>query len=203
VTEGIDLEIPERSVVLLIGAAGAGKSTFARRHFPAEAILSSDTLREAIAGDAADQRRNGPVFAALHRSLERRLEAGRLAVIDATNVTSAARRDIRERALRTGTPVIAIVLDLPAEIVRAQNAARTGRQVPEAIVDRHLTSLAGTLARDALGFEGHQHIVILHSPAEVAGVRIRSCPAWASTAQPPGRAPLASPDRGAGRRAEP
>jgi protein phosphatase len=170
------IEVPERSVVLLVGAAGAGKSTFARHHFSGDAIISSDTLREVIAGDAADQRRNGPVFAAVHRALEARLAAGRLAVIDATNVTAAGRRQIRDRALRTGTPVIAIVFDLPAGVVRGQNAARPGRRVPEAIVERHLAALAGALERHALEAEGYARVVVLHDPAEVAGVRVRMIP---------------------------
>ena len=123
-TSMAELAITARSVVLLVGAAGAGKSTFARRHFPPEAILSSDAMREAIAGDAADQRVNGPAFAALHRALDRRLVSGGMAVVDATNATAAARRTIRRIAERHRVPVIAIVLDLPGRSPRA------GRSVP-------------------------------------------------------------------------
>jgi predicted kinase len=170
------VDVSERSVVLLVGAAGSGKSTFARRHFPADAIISSDSFREAIAGDAADQRHNGPVFKALHRALEGRLAAGRLAVIDATNLTAAARREIRERARLTGTPVIAIVFDLPAEVVRRQNAARPGRHVPDAIVERHLARLAVTLDRGTLEAEGYARVVALRDPAEVAQLSIRLIP---------------------------
>src|SRR4029077_6912219 len=77
VTDDGAVEIPDPSVVLLIGAAGAGKSTFALAHFPADAIISSDALRQAILGDAADQTANGRVFAAVHRALDRRFAARR------------------------------------------------------------------------------------------------------------------------------
>ena len=110
-----ELVLPDPCVVLLVGAAGSGKSTFAARHFAADAVLSSDALREVIAGDAADQRATRPAFAALHLALERRLAAGRLAVVDATNLTASARAKVRRIAARRGVPVLAIVLDPPED----------------------------------------------------------------------------------------
>ena len=50
------LSIPDPSLVVLIGAAGSGKSTFAARHFAPGEVLSSDAYRALIAGDPADQR---------------------------------------------------------------------------------------------------------------------------------------------------
>jgi len=168
-----ELAIPAQYVVLLVGAAGAGKSTFARRHFPPEAILSSDAMREAIAGDAADQRVNGPAFAALHRALDRRLASGGPAVVDATNATAAARRAIRRIAERRRVPIIAIVLDLPEAIVRARNAARTERPVPDEVVTRHLAALARTRDLGTLEAEGYARIVRLRTTAEVDRLVVR------------------------------
>lgn len=102
------LEIPDPALVVLVGAAGAGKTTFAARHFAPDEVLSSDALREAISGDADDQRATGPAFAALHRALARRLRDGRLTVVDATNVTAPARRALLGRAARAGIPVVAL-----------------------------------------------------------------------------------------------
>ena len=168
-----ELAIPDPCVVLLVGAAGAGKSTFAKRHFPHEAILSSDAMREAIAGDAGDQRVNRPAFAALHRALDRRLASGGLAVVDATNATAAARREIRRIAARHGTPIVAVVFDLPEAIVRARNAGRMGRSVPDEVVTRHLATLARARTLGTLEAEGYAMIVRLPTPTEVDETMIR------------------------------
>jgi len=170
------LRIPDPSLVVLVGAAGAGKSTFAARHFAPSEILSSDAYREAVSGDAGDQRATRLAFSILHRELDRRLAAGQLVVVDATNVEAAARRPLVARATAAGVPATAIVLDLPAAVVSAQNAARTGRIVDQAVVDRHLRRLAGALATDRLAGEGFDVVRVLSSPAELDALRIERLP---------------------------
>jgi len=167
-----DIEIPDPSVVVLVGAAGAGKSTFAAKHFAPDAVLSSDQLRAAISGDAADQSATRRAFTLLHRALDRRLAAGLLTVVDATNVTAAARRTIRRAAARNGVPVVAIVLDLPEEVVRERNAGRTGRVVPDQVVTRHLGQLADALS-GRLADERLSAVIHLRDPAEADAITVR------------------------------
>jgi predicted kinase len=139
VTEPI--AIPTPALVVLIGAAGAGKTTLAARLFEPTEILSSDALREAVSGDPADQRANRPTFRILHREVGRRLAAGRLVVVDATNVEPGARAALLGLARAAGTAAIAIAIVAPAAEVHRRNAARAGRVVPSAVVDRHLGRL--------------------------------------------------------------
>lgn len=170
------LRIPEPSLVVLVGAAGAGKSTLATRHFSPSEILSSDHFRELVSGDAADQRATRAAFAILHRELEARLAARRLVIVDATNVQNAARRALVARARAADVPVIAIVLALPAAVVSAQNAGRIGRIVDQAVVDRHLRQLAAALATDRLSHEGFTEVHVLSTLAELDALRIERLP---------------------------
>jgi predicted kinase len=166
------VEIPDPSLVVLVGAAGAGKSTFAGRHFAPDEVLASDAFRAWIAGDPADQAATGPAFAALHRALAARLRDRRLTVVDATNVLPHARRALLRRAHAAGLPAVAIVLDLPATLVLARNATRPGRLVPEDAVRRQLDDLARVVRGGRLDDEGFAAVVRLGEAADVDAVRI-------------------------------
>jgi protein phosphatase len=174
-----DLIIPDPSLVVLIGAAGAGKTTFANRHFRPAEILSSDAYRALVAGDESDQRATRAAFGRLHRALERRLADGLLTIIDATNVERSARRALLARAEAAGLPAVAIVLDLPAATIFARNAGRSSRTVDERVVRHHLErlrqSLDGPTAR--LRDEGFRQIVIVGQPLELDQIRIVRRPA--------------------------
>ena len=161
------LVIPDPSLVVLIGAAGSGKSTLAARLFAPDEIVSSDALRAAVSGDEADQRASKVAFRILHRTVDRRL--GR-------RPTDRRRRDEpRARSppspdpsgASLGFPAAAIVLDLDAETVLAQNAARR-RIVDPDVVDRHLAAIRTTVDGGLLALEGFDPIVILRSPIEAA-----------------------------------
>ena len=170
-----DIVIADPSLVVLVGAAGAGKSTFAARHFAPDEVLSSDRYRAIVSGDEADQGATRAAFGRLHRELARRLANGRLTVVDATNVEPAARRALLTRASGTGVPAVAIVLDLPVGEVLARNAARRPRIVAEAVVRHHLDRLRESLdgPEPAIGREGFAVIVVLRDAAAVDAVRFR------------------------------
>lgn len=168
----MEITIPDPSLVVLVGPAGVGKSTFAARHFAPDEVLSSDAFRARVSGDEADQAATRPAFAALHRALEGRLRARRFTVVDATNVEAHARRALIARARAAGLPALAIVLDLDLAAVMTRNGGRRGRVVAEEVVRRHHATLAGALAGDRLAAEGFAVVVRLCSDGEVDSVRI-------------------------------
>jgi predicted kinase len=173
-----EIVIADPSLVVLVGAAGAGKSTFAACHFVPDEILSSDAFRAIVSGDEADQAATRAAFGRLHRELAARLARGLLTVVDATSVQPRARRALLTRAIAAGVGATAIVLDLPVATVLARNAARHPRRVDEAVVRHHLEQLRAALDRPAAALhrEGFAQVVVLHDPVEVDLVRIRRRP---------------------------
>jgi len=166
------IELPEPCLVVLVGAAGAGKSTLAARLFAPEDVLSSDAHRALLTGDAANQAVTKRAFAILHRRLAQRMAEGRTTVVDATSVTSFARRSLTRRAAAHGIPAIAIVIDLAPTLVLARNATRPGRIVPEAAVRRQLADLGRSLRRDAFATDGFAAVHHLRTAAELDGLDI-------------------------------
>src|SRR5215470_10014755 len=88
------LIVPELSLVVLVGPSGCGKSTFARKNFKATEVLSSDFCRGLVSDDENDQAATKNAFEVLHFIASKRLAAGKLTVIDATNVQAEARKPL-------------------------------------------------------------------------------------------------------------
>jgi protein phosphatase len=168
--------VPDPSLVLLVGAAGAGKSTFAARHFAPDEVLSSDAYRALVSGDEADQSVSHVAFRILHRELERRLAERRLTVVDATNVARGNRRHLIDRARAAGVPVVALVLAPPADVVRARNAARP-RRVDDEVVRNQLERVERTAADGLLTGEGCAAVWILRDPDAFDAVTVARLPA--------------------------
>lgn len=109
----LELAVTDLSLVVLIGATGSGKSTFAARHFKPTEVLSSDFCRGLVADDENDQSASTDAFDVLHHIAGKRLAAGRLTVVDATSVQRESRRQLIDLARRHDVLPVAVVLDLP------------------------------------------------------------------------------------------
>jgi predicted kinase len=164
------IELRDPTLVVLVGAAGSGKSTFAARWFDPSEVLSSDAFREILTGDAGDQRATKTAFSIIHREVTKRLAARRTVVVDATNVEASARRQLIARARFAEVRAVAIVFALPRDVVLAQNAARPGRVVGPEIVERHLMRVEA--AMQLLAGEGFDDVVVLRTPTDVAATQI-------------------------------
>lgn len=167
------ISLPEPCLVVLVGAAGSGKTTLAARLFSPGQVLSSDAYRGLIAGDAADQTVTRVAFRLLHRELEGRLAAHQTTVVDATNVTAFARRSLTRIAARHRVPAIAIVLELPPDLVLARNAGRPSRIVPEAAVRRQLADLDRSLRGDRLDGEAFEARYLVRTALDLDHLEVR------------------------------
>ncbi|MFE4922624.1 polynucleotide kinase-phosphatase [Streptomyces sp. NPDC056661] len=159
------LPVTDLSLVVLVGASGSGKSTFARKHFKPTEIISSDFCRGLVADDENDQSASGDAFDVLHYIAGKRLAAGRLTVVDATNVQAESRKQLVQLARSHDVLPIAIVLDLPEEVCQARNAARPDRAgMPRHVVQRHRRELRRSLR--GLEREGFRKVHVLHTEEE-------------------------------------
>jgi len=117
---------------VLIGPPGSGKSTFARRHFPATAVISSDACRKLVSDSEDNQAASRQAFDVMATIIEKRMELGRLIVADAMHIHSAFRRRWLGLARRHDYPAYAIVFAVPAEVCLERDRRRrrkVGREV--------------------------------------------------------------------------
>jgi len=153
------LSIPDPSLILLVGPSGAGKSTFAARHFKQTEIISSDRCRAMVCDDEGDQSVNSAAFSLLHHITRVRLAAGRLAVIDATNLETRARRRLLRIASGNHIQAVAVAFNIPLEKCLERNLARSERVVNENVVSLHAAMFERAI--DRLRLEGYAHIYFI------------------------------------------
>ncbi|MFI1368429.1 polynucleotide kinase-phosphatase [Streptomyces griseochromogenes] len=169
--EGRVLPVTDLSLVVLVGASGSGKSTFARRHFKPTEVISSDFCRGLVSDDENDQSATRDAFDVLHYIAGKRLAAGRRTVVDATSVQQDSRRQLIELAKKYDVLPIAIVLDTPEEVCAERNAARTDRaDMPRRVIQRHIRELRRSLRH--LEREGFRKVHVLRGVEEIDGATV-------------------------------
>lgn len=170
------IELPAMGLVLLCGASGSGKTTFARRHFAPTEVISGDQCRGLVGDDETDQSVTPLAFALLHEIVDKRLQLGRLTVVDATNTQADDRRHLLELARRWDVLTTAVVFDLPLRLCLDRNAARQDRRVPDHAIRRQHQALRRTAG--GLRRERFSRVYVLGSEAEVDAVTVERTPVW-------------------------
>ncbi|MEP6663177.1 MAG: polynucleotide kinase-phosphatase [Verrucomicrobiota bacterium] len=170
------LTIPELSFVVLVGVSGSGKSTFARKHFKPTEILSSDYCRGLVSDDENSQAATKDAFELLHFIARKRLAAGKLTVIDATNVQPESRKSLVAIAREFHCLPVAIVLDLPERVAHDRNKTRPDRDFGPHVIRQQAQQLHRSLR--GLEREGFRHVHVLKSLEEIEAAVIERQPLW-------------------------
>src|SRR5580704_15755506 len=172
----MQIEIPNLSLVVLIGPSGSGKSTFARRHFRPTEILSSDACRAMVSDEENDQSVTKDAFELLRFIAGKRLALGRLTVIDATNVQPEARKPLVELARQYHCLPVALVLDLPEKVCQERNRLRPDRAFGPHVIRNQTSQLRRSLR--GLRKEGFRHIFVMETPEQVDAATVERVPLW-------------------------
>ncbi len=115
-------------------------------------------------------------FEALHFIAAKRLSAGKLTVIDATNVQPESRKPLIQLAREYHCLPVAIVLNLSEKICQDRNRLRPDRDFGPHVIRRQRSQLRRSL-RD-LKAEGFDHVFVMDSPEEVEAATLERQRLW-------------------------
>src|SRR5215510_2289266 len=172
------INLPELSLVVLIGPSGSGKSTFARKHFKTTEVLSSDYCRGLVSDDENSQTATDDAFEVLHFIAAKRLAAGKLTVVDATNVQSEARNPLVALARQYHCLPVAIVLNLSEKLCRERNKSRPDRDFGYHVIRQQVQQMRRSVR--GLEREGFRHVSVLSSPDEIEAAVVERQPLWSN-----------------------
>ena len=178
------IEVPAVGLVVLCGASGSGKSTFARRHFAPTEVVSSDHCRALVGDDETDQSVTSAAFEVLHAIVDKRLEIGRLTVVDATNTRPEDRKTVVDLARKWDVLATAVVFDLSLEACLVHNDQRQDRRTPRHAIKRQHDTLRRKARR--LRKERFTSVYTLGSVQELESVEVVRTRIWSDRRDDPG-----------------
>lgn len=145
------------ALVVLAGAAGSGKSTWAAARFRTVEVISSDALRAVVGSGPADLEASLDAFAVLDQIVTARLSRGLTTVVDTLGLDAERRRRYLSAARAAGLPAVLVLLDTPSALCRSRNRGRD-RPVPAAVVTDQLRKVAAL--RDRADEEGWDAVLV-------------------------------------------
>jgi predicted kinase len=140
-------------VIAMMGASGAGKSTFARRLalLTNTRAISYDQCREELTGDPHDQSATAAAVELAHSRVRDRCLVSLSTIVDATHTTREDRRPLLDLAAAHHMPAVVVALATPLPVCLERQLSRPPRQpgppqswrVPEDVVrEQHAAVLA-------------------------------------------------------------
>ena len=160
------LTLPTRTLLVLCGPAGSGKSTFARhlmatherQGWKPTMIVSSDACRAQICDDENSQQVNRDTFDLFHYIIHKRMFQNRFTLADSTALHPESRQRMLDLARRHNYHTCLLVFNISAQICLQRDLGRA-RQVGEQVIAFHAGLLQKTL--QAIPSEGWNQILLL------------------------------------------
>ncbi len=168
------MDLEAGSLIVLVGAAGSGKSTWAKTTFGDLGVVSTDALRALVGEGETDQRANKDIFALLDEVLLARVRRKLTTIVDSTALEVTRRTSYVSLANRFGVPIVAIVFRASADTCLSQNKLRD-RNVPQEVI-RSMVQTVSTITVDSLVAEGFDHVVEIDVERVAVQPKVRVIP---------------------------
>lgn len=148
-----------KTLYLMVGIPGAGKSTFAHSNFLDDEFAASDELREKLHLDPVDL----SVFPMMENMARERLANNQDICIDSTAILPEHRKKYIDIAKAVNGKAICVVIDTDANTAISRDSKRL-RHVPENIIRDMRNSLDKNFPTISEGFD---NILVLDSTAKI------------------------------------
>jgi alkanesulfonate monooxygenase SsuD/methylene tetrahydromethanopterin reductase-like flavin-dependent oxidoreductase (luciferase family)/predicted kinase len=170
--------IPDPALVVLVGASGSGKSTWARARYRAHEVVSSDDLRGVVGSGPNDLDASQDAFRLLDLIVAGRVRRGLATVVDTVGLDAGRRRGYLDLARAHDLAAVVVAFDTPPALCRDRNARRD-RPVPARALAAQLRGFRDALS--AVDAEGWDRVVVVGqdapSPVEPAPAAPAPAPA--------------------------
>ena len=173
-----DAPIPDPALVVLVGASGSGKSTWAEQRYRSAEIVSSDDLRGVVGSGRHDLDASTEAFALLDQIVAGRVRRGLTTVVDTLGLDEARRRGYLDLGREHGLPTVVVVFDVPPALCRQRNAARD-RPVPAPVLAQQLRTARAVV--EALAGEDWDRVVVVTGEAPAPAAAAAPAPREAPT----------------------
>ena len=145
------MTVPDPALIVLVGASGAGKTTWASQRYLSREVVSSDGLRAIVGSGEHDIEASADAFVVLGQIVEARTRRGLTTVVDSLGLEPSRRRHYLELARSSELPTVAVLFDTDPAECRRRNRLRS-IPVPAAVLDAQLRRMASV--GDEIAAEG-------------------------------------------------
>ncbi len=160
------------ALVLVVGAAGSGKSTWASSFD--NGVVSTDACRALVGENQRDMRASAAAFELVAAAVASRLGRGLFTLVDSTGLDIEQRERWLSLAREHGRPIHLAMFDVPAAVCRERNRNRPD-PVPRRVVDTQVAAVRDLLA-DPASIAPDAHVTVLRTRPERATVAASATP---------------------------